>query len=299
MGQRYRLTVPNGVAPGQVFLVNVGGQQMQVRCPPNTTPGMQIEITAPGAPAPSQQMGRPQVQPQVQQQQYHQQGVPPPQQQYQQQGSPPPQPPRQQAPPPPAMAPNIEGKALPPQCQKSMNAERQLAQFNGPPPADLIFEAMDRDGGGNIDVGELQYGLSQGGNNFSETTCQLLINMYDKDRNGSVSLNEFRSLWGYIDQWRNIFEQHDRDRSGCISRNELEQAFSQIGYVGFRPDFFDMLMRTYDKENKNRITFDQFIRLFSEIHNLTECFKINDTKRNGEATFKYEEFLKAAYSVHP
>lgn len=45
--QRYQVTIPNGVRPGQHFNVMVSGQQMMVQCPEDRRPGENIYVTLP------------------------------------------------------------------------------------------------------------------------------------------------------------------------------------------------------------------------------------------------------------
>jgi len=247
----YTVGVPQGVRPGQQFLVNVAGQTMKVQCPPNVHPGQQVQIN-----------------------------VAPNQQQHQQQ--------QQQSPPPPPSN----------QCQASLNAEKQLAQVQGAPDASLIFTAMDRSGDNAVDVYELQYGLSHGGRvSFDLKTCQLLVNMYDIEKKGHVNKNQFVSLWGYLDQWRSVFNKHDKDKSGTVNKAELWDSLGEVGYRFSQP-FFEHLYRTYDRDKTGAISFDEFIQLFCELHSLTEGFKKHDTERKGIAEFRYEDFLQAAYIIH-
>ena len=46
--------------------------------------------------------------------------------------------------------------------------------------------------------------------------------MFDRDMSGTIDLNEFQSLWHYIQQWRSTFERYDSNRSGSIEGNELQ-----------------------------------------------------------------------------
>jgi len=48
--------------------------------------------------------------------------------------------------------------------------------------------------------------------------------MFDRDRSGSIELQEFQALWTYIGQWRQVFDQYDRDRSGHIDGSELHNS---------------------------------------------------------------------------
>ena len=45
--QRFYVTIPRGVRPGQHFAVLVNGQQMMVRCPDGNKPGDRLIVTAP------------------------------------------------------------------------------------------------------------------------------------------------------------------------------------------------------------------------------------------------------------
>jgi len=49
--QRFYVTIPRGVRPGQHFAVLVNGQQMMVRCPEGNQPGERLIVTAPRAQA--------------------------------------------------------------------------------------------------------------------------------------------------------------------------------------------------------------------------------------------------------
>ena len=49
-----------------------------------------------------------------------------------------------------------------------------------------------------------------------------LPGMFDRDMSGTIDINEFLSLWHYIQQWRNTFERYDSNRSGSIEATELQ-----------------------------------------------------------------------------
>jgi len=276
----------DGCAGGEEggIVVDVFYFLQKVIVPQGIGPGMQIDIQVPRStgipPSGHSPAPPPRSQPQV---------VPPPppgasqQQLHQQQQS---------------LSSAMSAMTLSPQCEASKRAEAQLRTMQGTPDPALIFAAMDRDGSGAIDADELQFGLSQGGRmEFSRKTCVLLVHLYDSDKNNTVGRNEFLGLWGYLDQWRNCFQGFDRDRSGFISKVEMIAAIKQIGY-SFSDAFYDQLLKIYDFKKKGEIGFDAFVALFCELHLLTEEFKKKDVNREGVATFKYEEFLVAAYSVH-
>ena len=45
--------------------------------------------------------------------------------------------------------------------------------------------------------------------------------MFDKDGNGTISVNEFQQLWTYMNQWKGTFDRIDANRSGSIESHEL------------------------------------------------------------------------------
>lgn len=61
------------------------------------------------------------------------------------------------------------------------------------------------------------------GKNFSDTACNLMIGMFDHDKNGTIDINEFEKLYTYINQWLSVFRNYDRDQSGHIEEQELTQ----------------------------------------------------------------------------
>ena len=50
-----------------------------------------------------------------------------------------------------------------------------------------------------------------------------MIEMFDKDKKGTITVHEFGSLFAYINQWKATFESIDKDRSGFIEQAELNQ----------------------------------------------------------------------------
>lgn len=92
------------------------------------------------------------------------------------------------------------------------------------PEVRQIFESVDKDRSGKINAQELRTALVNGrGENFSETACQLMIGMFDRDKSGTIDLEEFQQLYGYINQWLNVFRNYDTDRSGVIEEEELSR----------------------------------------------------------------------------
>mmetsp|Transcript_7340 Transcript_7340/g.8425 ORF Transcript_7340/g.8425 Transcript_7340/m.8425 type:complete len:242 (-) Transcript_7340:1156-1881(-) len=163
---------------------------------------------------------------------------------------------------------------------------------------DSIFASIDTRRTGQININQLQQAFQVAGYaKFQLKTCKLMMSMFDTDHSMMMSATEFAALFKYIKDWEKCFKQYDQNQNGSISFAELKSAVEAFGYR-FSDDFFTTLFNVYDADRSRTISFDEFIQLFCELHMLTEAFKIHDTKRQGVATFKYEDFLKACLSIH-
>lgn len=155
-----------------------------------------------------------------------------------------------------------------------------------------IFYKVDKDRSGRVDANELQQCLSNGTwKPFNPDTVRMMINMFDRSGTGTVSFDEFVSLWKYINDWLRCFQDFDKDRSGSIDRNELRDALVNFGYR-LSEETVDLLVQKYDRERKGAINFDDYILCCITLQTFTSGFKSYDTDLDGYITISYENFLK-------
>ncbi|XP_066969880.1 programmed cell death protein 6 isoform X1 [Macrobrachium rosenbergii] len=160
-----------------------------------------------------------------------------------------------------------------------------------------VFSQVDKDRSGFIDARELQSALSNGNwTPFNPETVRLMIGMFDKKGSGTISFDEFGYLWKYVTDWQQCFRSFDRDNSGSINKGELKTAITTFGYR-FSEQFYDVLMRRFDRSNKGAIFFDDFIQCCIVLHTLTQAFSHHDQDRDGVITISYEQFLHMVFSV--
>ena len=163
-----------------------------------------------------------------------------------------------------------------------------------------IFSSVDNDRNGQITSEELQFALRNTDySNFNQETCRLLVNMFDQDKSGTISFDEFRSLWKYILDWQRCFQSYDGDRSGSIDSRELHAALYSFGF-NLSPRLINILILKYDtKGNASKImsgsgsiTFDNFIQTCVTVKNLTDSFRRFDTDGDGWINIAYESFIE-------
>ncbi|PWN23728.1 EF-hand [Microstroma glucosiphilum] len=163
----------------------------------------------------------------------------------------------------------------------------------GPPPgADLQlwqwFIAVDGDRSGRISPVELQSALVNADNTtFDLDTVKMLMTIFDTDRSGEVTFNEFVGLFEYVQTWRGIFQKFDSDRSGSIDQNELGNALQSFGF-GLSPRLLTIVTQKYiTPPSSSRqppggarvgsgVTFDRFVRCCCVVKALTEGFQKHD-----------------------
>lgn len=124
----------------------------------------------------------------------------------------------------------------------------------------------------------------------------MMIDMFDRDKSGQINVQEFASLFSYINQWKALFESIDRDRSGFIEQAEFSQALQQMGYR-FSPTFIQNLLAKYDSRHR-KLTLDNFISASVNIKRLTDSFRTRDREMRGQATLQYEDFIGLAMGAH-
>ncbi|MCJ1313939.1 hypothetical protein MMC25_007619 [Agyrium rufum] len=160
-----------------------------------------------------------------------------------------------------------------------------------------LFKAVDKRGTGQLTEEELRAALVNGvSSSFDPHTVRMMIRMFDFNRNGTISFEEFCGLWGFLAAWRALFDRFDEDRSGSISFNEYSNALVSFGYH-LSPNFVTMLYRAYDKQGTNQMSFDIFVQSCISLKRMTDVFKKYDTDRDGYITLSFEDFLTGMFTA--
>ncbi|KAH9970060.1 hypothetical protein BJV74DRAFT_264058 [Russula compacta] len=126
------------------------------------------------------------------------------------------------------------------------------------------FVAIDQDGNRELSPEELRSALlNDGGEHmfcsrnegqahpspdqgmrFSTSTIKYLMGIFDLDGNGVIGFEEFKPLWNYMTQWRQMFDSFDADNDRTIDVNELGSALAYYNLeVG--PSVLELLVKKY------------------------------------------------------
>ncbi|KFQ53100.1 Calpain-2 catalytic subunit, partial [Nestor notabilis] len=65
---------------------------------------------------------------------------------------------------------------------------------------------------------------------FSIETCEIMVDLLDKDGSGKLGLKEFHTLWMKIQRYQKIYREIDVDRSGTMNSYEMRRALETAGF---------------------------------------------------------------------
>lgn len=176
-------------------------------------------------------------------------------------------------------------------------------QSNAPPsgPTTLsrddiwpLFTAVDTQRNGQLSEQSLGRALVNADYTaFDAHTVKMMIRMFDTDHSGTISFDEFVALWGFLSDWRKLFERFDVDRSGNISRDEFGDALTAFGYT-LSKQFVDLLFGTFARPGQGApnaytppemcLSFDLFVQACISLRRMTDVFKKYDEDRDGYIT---------------
>ncbi|KPI89646.1 programmed cell death 6 protein-like protein [Leptomonas seymouri] len=168
--------------------------------------------------------------------------------------------------------------------------------MNGNPELLQWFRAVDVDGNGTINVPELNAALSSAGVPFSLATTEKLLRMYDKDKSGGITFNEFQDLHQFIMSMKNGFRQRDTSGDGRLDGNEVRAALTASGYQ-LSEQTFQALMRKFDRQRRGSLGFDDYVELSIFISKVRNVFSFYDRQRTGQVTFNFDTYVAGSVSI--
>ncbi|XP_070393579.1 programmed cell death protein 6-like [Dermacentor albipictus] len=160
-----------------------------------------------------------------------------------------------------------------------------------------VFESMDRDRTGFINVSELQRALASGTwKPFSEELVLLMVKIFDREFNNKINFDQFCTLWSYITEWVNGFKKVDRTNCGRLDKADLQTVFGNLGYQ-VSLGLCHMMIRRFDQLGDNKIMLEDFVRMCVILHNAAAEFKIFDPNKTGTAKLTLDDFHRTTFQM--
>ncbi|KAL6645279.1 hypothetical protein ACP70R_016887 [Stipagrostis hirtigluma subsp. patula] len=125
--------------------------------------------------------------------------------------------------------------------------------------------------------------------NITAAQLQQMIRMYDFDRNGTMSFEEFLALNKFLQKVQSVFSTLERGR-GFLSLEEVYEALIKLGFSLDSPAFYTVC-ESFDKSKKGMVHLDEFISLCIFVQSARNLFNSFDTSNQGRVTLDFNQFV--------
>ncbi|XP_034648609.1 calpain-12-like [Trachemys scripta elegans] len=125
---------------------------------------------------------------------------------------------------------------------------------------------------------------------FQLETCRQMIRLFDYSKNGRLSLEEFKTLWERLREWKAIFTEHDRDKSGNMDAYEMCLALATAGFH-LNNQFCEIITNQY----RNRglcIDLNSFLSCLAHLTWIFRQCKTRDRDSTGIVIMAHKEWLE-------
>ena len=134
-----------------------------------------------------------------------------------------------------------------------------------------LFMKYDKDGSQQLNKEELS-GLFQNDLGLNKEQAESYAYLLDKDGNGKVSFEEFRSWLNSGERFKNVndksryhrlrkavemFKNYDKDGSGALDREEFKKLFTESGG---KPKNLEAALKELDQDNNGLVSFQEFLK---------------------------------------
>ncbi|CAK9315447.1 unnamed protein product [Citrullus colocynthis] len=151
------------------------------------------------------------------------------------------------------------------------------------------FNRVASEKSGSITAPQLQNALAVGNLNFPHSIVQQMIRMYDFDRNGTMSFEEFVALNKFLLKLQQAFSDLERGR-GYLVPDDVYEALVKIGFTLDSPAFYTVC-ESFDQKKNGRFRLDDFISLCIFVQSAANLFNSFDTAKQGRVTLDLNQFV--------
>eukprot|EP00030_Apusomonadida_sp_AF-17_P006032 a677241_113.p1 GENE.a677241_113~~a677241_113.p1 ORF type:complete len:195 (-),score=58.73 a677241_113:25-561(-) len=167
-----------------------------------------------------------------------------------------------------------------------------------------FFRAVDKDGSGKIDAGELAAALSAQGYQFKRETAGMILRQFDVTGTSTIEFAQFEALNAWILACQQAFGASDTDRSGVVETKEIPTALRAAGYNPSDMAINILLRRMqfgglYTEGPPNGLTFPQFMDVCAFLALGRTAFSWYDGDRDGTATLTIAQLFEILLVLKP
>uniref|UniRef100_A0A803LEU8 EF-hand domain-containing protein n=1 Tax=Chenopodium quinoa TaxID=63459 RepID=A0A803LEU8_CHEQI len=159
------------------------------------------------------------------------------------------------------------------------------------------FDRVDSSQTGNITASQLKNALAVGNLDLPLSVVQQMIRMYDFDKNGTMSFEEFVALNQYLLKVQQAFSDLERGQGFLLHDEVHEVAFQSLQMfivkLGFSLDSpaFYTACESFDQKKNGTFRLDAFISLCIFLQSARNLFNSFDTNKQGRVTLDMNQFI--------
>ncbi|KAJ8011608.1 hypothetical protein DPEC_G00060020 [Dallia pectoralis] len=138
-----------------------------------------------------------------------------------------------------------------------------------------LFDKLDTNKDGKVDVAELRAGLTAMGISFRTGAAQKIVSSGDKNKDGSLDFTEFsKYLKEHEKKLRLTFKSLDKNNDGCIDASEIQQSLEELGMEITREEA-QTILQSMDIDGSMMVDWNEWRQhfLFNPAHNLNEIIR--------------------------
>ncbi|KAL2459903.1 Ca2+-binding protein [Abeliophyllum distichum] len=151
------------------------------------------------------------------------------------------------------------------------------------------FDRVDSDKTGGITAIQLKSAFAVGNLHFPTSVVQQMIRMYDFDKNGTMSFEEFAELNKFLLKVQQAFSDMERGR-GFLVPDEVYKALVKLEFYLDSPAFYTVC-ESFDQMRCGKFRLDDFISLCIFVQSSRNLFNSFDTSKQGRVTLDLNQFI--------
>ncbi|XP_020322769.1 calcium-binding mitochondrial carrier protein SCaMC-1-like [Oncorhynchus kisutch] len=138
-----------------------------------------------------------------------------------------------------------------------------------------LFDKLDTNKDGKVDVAELRAGLTAMGISFRKGAAQKIVSSGDKNKDGGLDFNEFNKyLKEHEKKLRLTFKSLDKNNDGRIDASEIKQSLEELG-MDITQEEAQTILQSMDIDGTMMVDWNEWRDhfLFNPAHNLNEIVR--------------------------
>jgi len=166
------------------------------------------------------------------------------------------------------------------------------------PDIHKIYHSIPKDANGHFKAAQLQQGLQKSfpKHHFDLKTAEMMIAMFDADKSGTITLDEFIKLNDKLNDWTQKFQDTDTAKKGHVNVFDLKTALHGLGYNVSNNDLLQ-LNKLFDPTGKQEVKLEDYVQICVQLEKVKKPFDNHSKNTAGTIQLTFEEYLSLVWPL--